>query len=89
MPVLSLSKWPASLIITKSGNPLSSKLDAELALAGTKNFRPGTRMARSYNMNLFNRDGLGKIAWFVHICALLQGNVIGQQLQWNGMQNRA
>ena len=46
-------------------------------------------MVRSCDNNLFYRYRFCKIAWFIHIGALLQRHVIGQQLQRNGVQNRA
>jgi hypothetical protein len=84
MPVLSLSKWPAGLFVTfqQAGCGIDTRGYEKL-------FVRAPAWPAPYNMNLFNRDGLSKIAWLVHICALLQRDVIGQQLQWDGVQNRA
>lgn len=37
---------------------------------------------------LFHSDGFGKVAWLVHIAALHDGNMVGEQLQRNYGEER-
>jgi hypothetical protein len=54
VPVLSLTKRPAKELI--AGMARSYKKQTITSLAGTKNFCPGTRMARSYGCPAITSD---------------------------------